>query len=189
MLMVQELAEDDPNRRIQFWEQMIDNNQMSLASIDFSDVVSPSEGNHHNWAVIVIGLTITLIECQKLILSSRKNSIYGLGDLILKPVFLHGTLDGATYFTLLQEDLKPALAALFPNLFNSDLPVEKIWYQQDGAPPHYAVIVRRYLDEVFPNRWVGRRGQTEWPTRSPDLTSLDFYLWGYLKSKVYVNIM
>jgi hypothetical protein len=25
--------------------------------------------------------------------------------------------------------------------------------------PHYAVIVRRYLDEVFPNRWIGRRGQ------------------------------
>jgi hypothetical protein len=78
MLMVQELAEDDPNRRIQFWEQMIDNNQMSLASIDFSDEVSPSSGNRHNWAVIVIGLTITLIECHKLILSSRKSSIYGL---------------------------------------------------------------------------------------------------------------
>jgi hypothetical protein len=102
---------------------------------------------------------------------------------------LHGTLDGARCLTLLQEDPKPALAALFPNLLNSDLPDIRIWYQQDGAPPHYAVIVRRYLDEVFPNRWVGRRGQTEWPTRSPDLTPLDFYLWGYLKSKVYVNIM
>jgi hypothetical protein len=151
MLMVQELAEGDPNRRIQFWEQMSDNNQMSLASIDFSNEVSPSAGNRHNWAVIVIGLTVTLIEYQKLILSSRKNSIYGLGDLILKPVFLHGTLDGATYLTLLQEDLKPGLAALFPNLFNSDFPDERIWYQQDGAPPLYALIVRRYLDEVFPN--------------------------------------
>jgi hypothetical protein len=61
MLMVQELAEDDPNRRIQFWEQMIDNNQMSLASIDFSDEVSPSSGNRHNWAVIAIGPSLNVI--------------------------------------------------------------------------------------------------------------------------------
>jgi predicted transcriptional regulator len=26
-----------------------------------------------------------------------------------------------------------------------------------------------------------------WPPRSPDLVSCDFYLWGYLKGKVYEN--
>lgn len=26
-----------------------------------------------------------------------------------------------------------------------------------------------------------------WPPRSPDLTPMDFFLWGYLKSKVYTN--
>ena len=31
------------------------------------------------------------------------------------------------------------------------------------------------------------RGFIEWPARSPDLTPLDFYLWGYLKSKVYFD--
>ena len=30
-----------------------------------------------------------------------------------------------------------------------------------------------------------RRGR-EWAPRSPDLTPLDYFLWGYLKSKVYV---
>jgi len=25
----------------------------------------------------------------------------------------------------------------------------------------------------------------EWPPRSPDLTPLDFFLWGYLKQKVF----
>ena len=34
-------------------------------------------------------------------------------------------------------------------------------------------------------RWIGRRGTIEWPARSPDLTPLDFFLWGYLKNKVY----
>ena len=36
-------------------------------------------------------------------------------------------------------------------------------------------------------RWIGRRGPLEWAARSPDLTPLDFYLWGYVKQKVYKN--
>ncbi|EFN61939.1 hypothetical protein EAG_00101, partial [Camponotus floridanus] len=59
--------------------------------------------------------------------------------------------------------------------------------QQDGAPPHYARIVRDFLNERFNNRWIGRGGPIAWPPRSPDLTSPDFYLWGYLKNTVYRN--
>ena len=29
--------------------------------------------------------------------------------------------------------------------------------------------------------------EVEWPPRSPDLTPLDFFLWGHLQSKVYVT--
>lgn len=61
----------------------------------------------------------------------------------------------------------------------------KVWYQQDGAPPHYGRAVRDYLDETFPNRWISRRGAIEWPATSPDLTPLDYFLWGYLKRKIY----
>lgn len=85
----------------------------------------------------------------------------------------------------LEEDLVPALATIHPNPENPDLPNNRLWFQQDGAPPHYAAEVRAYLDEVFPDRWIGRRGFIEWPARSPDLTPLDFFLWGYLKSKVF----
>lgn len=41
------------------------------------------------------------------------------------------------------------------------------------------------MDLVFPNRWIGRDGPILWPPRSPDLTPLDFFLWGYLKDKVF----
>jgi hypothetical protein len=41
------------------------------------------------------------------------------------------------------------------------------------------------LDATFPNRSVGRDGPTPWPPRSPDITPLDFFLWGYVKDKVY----
>jgi hypothetical protein len=31
-------------------------------------------------------------------------------------------------------------------------------------------------------RWIGRDGPMPWPPRSPDITPLDFFLWGYVKS-------
>jgi hypothetical protein len=59
------------------------------------------------------------------------------------------------------------------------------YLQQDGAPPHFAIIVREWLDHHFPDRWIGRGGPILWAPRSPDLTPLDFFLWGYLKHRVF----
>ena len=61
----------------------------------------------------------------------------------------------------------------------------QLYFQQDGAQPHYSHVARGYLDEIFPQRWIGRRGPVEWPARSPDLTPPDFWLWGYVKDNVY----
>ncbi|KAK2702960.1 hypothetical protein QYM36_018485 [Artemia franciscana] len=58
---------------------------------------------------------------------------------------------------------------------------------QDGAPPHFAICLCDYLNQNFPERWIGRRGPVEWPNRSPDLSPLDYFLWGHLKSVVYQN--
>ena len=41
------------------------------------------------------------------------------------------------------------------------------------------------LDATFPNRCTGRDGSTHWPPRSPDITPLDFYLWRYVKGKMF----
>ncbi|CAF3178865.1 unnamed protein product [Rotaria sp. Silwood2] len=57
----------------------------------------------------------------------------------------------------------------------------------DGAPPHYAQPVRQFLHETFPDRWIGRRAPIEWPVRSPDLTSTDFFLWPMIKDSFYVT--
>ncbi|KAL4130992.1 hypothetical protein QTP88_008352 [Uroleucon formosanum] len=64
---------------------------------------------------------------------------------------------------------------------------ERMFFQQDGAPAHNAIIVRRHLDQIFPNRWIGTFDVIPWPARSPDLTPLDFFLWGYLKTVVYAD--
>ena len=42
-----------------------------------------------------------------------------------------------------------------------------------------------YLDETLPGRWIGRRDAVDFPPRSPDLTPLDFYLWGSINDDVY----
>ena len=35
------------------------------------------------------------------------------------------------------------------------------------------------------NRLISRNAAFKWPPYSPDLNPLDFFLWGYLKSRVY----
>ena len=47
--------------------------------------------------------------------------------------------------------------------------------------------VRGSLNATFPNRWIGRDGPISWPPRSPDLTPLDFFLWCYVKDRVFVT--
>jgi hypothetical protein len=37
----------------------------------------------------------------------------------------------------------------------------------------------------FPGQWVGQGGPIVWPPCSPDLTPLDFFLWGCVKDQVY----
>ena len=60
-----------------------------------------------------------------------------------------------------------------------------IIFQQDGAPPHWGSHVRRFLVATFSNSWTGRDSTTPWPPRSPDIIPLDFFLWGYVKDKVF----
>ncbi|KAJ8963159.1 hypothetical protein NQ318_018624 [Aromia moschata] len=60
-----------------------------------------------------------------------------------------------------------------------------MFFQQDGCPAHYAVTVRNWLNSEFNEHWIGRDGPILWPPRSPDLTILDFYLWGRLEQIVY----
>jgi hypothetical protein len=37
----------------------------------------------------------------------------------------------------------------------------------------------------FPNRWIGRGGPRPLSARSPDLTPLHFFAWGFIKSEAY----
>ncbi|GFT69056.1 uncharacterized protein TNCV_2175171 [Trichonephila clavipes] len=56
---------------------------------------------------------------------------------------------------------------------------------QDRATSHTANPVKAFLIQTFgEDRIVRRRCRYPWP---PDLTPADFWLWGYLKSRVYLS--
>ena len=89
----------------------------------------------------------------------------------MDPTFLNETLTD-TYLEFLRGHL-PTL------LENFDFATrQRMWLQQDDAPPHFALIVREFLNLNFNERWMGRGGLFEWPPCSPDQTSPDFFLWG-----------
>ena len=58
-----------------------------------------------------------------------------------------------------------------------------IWFQQDGATCHTAHETMDLLRSRFGEQFISRLGPVDWPPRSCDITPLDLYLWGYVKSK------
>ncbi|GFW49848.1 transposable element Tc1 transposase [Trichonephila clavipes] len=72
-----------------------------------------------------------------------------------------------------------------PELNNHD--VQELWFQQDGATCHTARASIDLLKDTFGDRLISRFGPVNWPPRSCDLTPLDYFLWGYVKSLVYVD--
>ena len=87
---------------------------------------------------------------------------------------------------MLVEEVFPELMRHFADQFRNKH-FERLTWAQDGAPAHRFHMVRNLLDEMFDNRVIGLGHQVEWPPRSPDLTPCNFFLWGYLKSKVFVS--
>ncbi|GFX91673.1 uncharacterized protein TNCV_3682591 [Trichonephila clavipes] len=63
----------------------------------------------------------------------------------------------------------------------------ELWFQQDGATCHTARGAIDLLKDTFGDRLISRFGPVNWPPRSCDLTSLDYLLWGYVKSLVYAD--
>ncbi|KAK9510942.1 hypothetical protein O3M35_005613 [Rhynocoris fuscipes] len=70
-----------------------------------------------------------------------------------------------------------------------DIDVANMWFQQDGATCHTARETLQLMHETFPGRVLSRFGDQNWPPRSCDLTPLDFFLWGYLKSQRHIGII
>lgn len=100
---------------------------------------------------------------------------------IIGPVFIEGHLTATKFLDLLRGPISEYTDELSLDIH------QKLWYQLDGAPAHSVVSARELLTEMFGQQWIGRYGPRRWPARSPDLTPLDFFLWGFIKNEVYAR--
>src|ERR1700712_925566 len=96
---------------------------------------------------------------------------------IIGPYFFEGNMNGEKYFQLLENFLIPALDEIPLNTRR------RIIFQHDGALYHKNDRVIELLSQHFVE-FIGNRGNIPWPACSPDLTPLDFFLWGALKNEV-----
>ena len=68
-----------------------------------------------------------------------------------------------------------------------DMDVDDVYFQQDGATCQTSGETIGLSREKFLGRVISRNGDYSWPPRSHDLTTLDFFLRGYVKNGVYVD--
>ena len=64
---------------------------------------------------------------------------------------------------------------------------KSMWLKQDGATAHTARASITAVRAAFPNYVISCFGDLLWPPRSPDLSMRNFYLWGFLKSRIYAE--
>ncbi|XP_015124917.1 uncharacterized protein LOC107046734 [Diachasma alloeum] len=141
-----------------------------------------NQHNEHHWAFVNPGLA------KETNFQYRWDSMNIWGGIIGDEVHIYhlpGRLDGGNYLGFLQDRLVTVIG---------DGPAERA---HDGAPAHTCVAVVDQLNEWFPDRWIGNRSDRDrgghrqppvaWPPRSPDLTPLDFFLWGTLESRIYAH--
>lgn len=88
----------------------------------------------------------------------------------------HVTVNSNRYLSMLVERFYPAV----PNK-------DTAWLQQDGATAHTTIQVRNWLQQTFPARHISRLTNFPWPARSPDLSVMDFFVWGFIKDKVFAD--
>lgn len=98
---------------------------------------------------------------------------------IVGPVFYQGALTGDRYVEMLTATLGEFLDDL--NLVDR----QQILFQQDGAPAHNVRQIHNLLHDLFDGRYLSTNGPIRMPPRSPDITPMDFFFWGFVKSAVY----
>ena len=159
--LVQELNEDDPDRRLEFCELMMNRINAApnfLNNIVFSDEATfqlNGEVNRHNCRYWSDHNPHWMLEAHTQY--PQKLNVWAgiINNTLIGPFFIEGNLNGEIYLRMLRDQIIPAIQAIAGENMNN------IYFQQDGAGPHYHQQVRAYLGKIFNGRWIGRRGPIE----------------------------
>lgn len=188
--IVQELSQNDMQRRIQFCQWFTQRAQN--VRFMYNIIIGDEAAFHMNGTVSTQNVRCYSPQGHppqdfKYEKSNDRHKLHvwvGLcgNGRIVGPHFFDRNVNGGIYGEMLQNVVFPVVA----HNYQSYGPVfDGLWWFQDGAPPHRSLAVRRLLRTRFENRVVALHHPVEWPPRSPDLTPLDFFLWGYLKERVF----
>jgi hypothetical protein len=169
---VQALKPDNKPRRFQFAKDILSNveaDENYLRIWIFSDEATfyvSGRVNGHNCRLWVSENPHTIREFER---NSAKVNVwcaFSCSEILGPFFFAEQTVTAMTYLDTVQMYPLPQLEDHQPNVI----------FQQDGAPPRWARIVREFLEMHFPGRWVGRGRPIPWPPASPDIMPLDFFL-------------
>lgn len=187
--MVQQLKPEDYPRRLQYGKTM---RNLERSEDDFWNKIIMSDEAHFdlngnvNKQICRFWADKNPEKYREKPLHDKRVTVWAgiCSECIIGPFFFENdkgeavTVNGARYRTMIDTFLREEVE-------NHGL--EDHWFQQDGAPAHTARLTINLLKEMFPSRLVSKNGDFDWPPRSPDLTAPDFFLWGYLKGKVYAD--
>lgn len=177
--VVQQLHVLDHNKRVQYCQWFNDhlNNDDLLDVTFYSDEAwvhlsgYVNSQNYRTWATENPHEFVeTSLHPQKLgiwLAVSRRR--------IVGPIFFRETITSERY-------RRQILQEAFNQMHDDELQLG--YFQQDGATAHTANATIQYLQEFYENRIISRG---LWPPRSPDLTPLDFYLFGRIKNNIFKN--
>lgn len=182
----QELINNDYQRRVAFCEWAL---QKIRTTTCFSDtILFGDEATFHRNGTVNRHNFHFYATSNPYIFSTHSQTRWSLnvwggivGNHVVGPHFFEGTVNGTVYLDFLQNHL-PILLEDVPLSVRNNM-----WFLHDGAPVHHTGPIQNYLNEKFPDRWIGRGGPIAWPARSPDLTKIDFFLWGHVKNLVYAS--
>jgi len=95
-----------------------------------------------------------------------------MGDILIGPIILDDLVTGNNYLDFLQNGLPEKLE-------NVRLATQSaMYFQHDRVSSRFTQLVIQNLSGTSANRGIGHGITINWPRRSPDLTPLDFRLWG-----------
>lgn len=185
--LVQELSHDDHTKRSSFSTSMLERFS-NFGNILFSDEAHfhlngfVNKQNCRYWSAEQPWRKHQKpLHCQKVTVWAAISAKGLIGPYLFENSRGHAvTVNTDRYVEMLQEFLRPTLAGL--QEYNS-----LTWFQQDGATCHTSNASMQVVQAMFPGKVISKRGNIEWPPRSPDLSPPDFFLWGFLKNKVYSN--
>ena len=154
--MQEKLEEDDSNERLVFSDEATfrANGEVNRHNVRIWGEENPRAIIEHERASPKVNVFFTI----------SKNHVYG-------PFFFEGNVTGDVYLQMLQNWL---MVELIANEHKDFI------YQRDGAPPHWQLTVRAYLNDNLLRRWIGRASgednvMLKCPPRSPDLTLAIFF--------------